>query len=94
MKFDVKKLVIVTLLLGIVVTGWLNCTKDERSAKARYEQLVEFANRQTVEIAIIEQAARLQQLKTAVKEAQLKSVPVNTEIPKEVSDEHEDPDSK
>ncbi len=71
MKFDmdVKKLVIIALLLGIAVTGWLNCTKDERSAKARYEQLVEFANRQAVEIAIIEQAARLQQLKTAVKEA-------------------------
>ncbi len=91
---DVKKVVIGVLLSGIVVGVWLNFTKDNRSANARQKQLIKFAERQAVEIAIIEQAARLQQLKAAVKKAQMKPVPVNSEIPKEVADEHENPDSE
>ncbi len=60
-KIDVKKTVIVLcLILFAAASGyWFVTTKDERAKKAQYKQLVDFAERQAVEIAIIEQASKL-----------------------------------
>ena len=54
--------VVVVLLIG-GAGWWFNSTKDERQASAQYEQLLKFANRQAVEIAIIEQASKLEDYK-------------------------------
>ena len=69
---NTKKIVIIAVV-ALIVGGsgwWWNSTKDERQAKATYEQLIDFANRQAVEIAVIEQAEILQQLKQMLTTAQ------------------------
>lgn len=43
--------------------------EHQRSKDSSYDSLVKFANRQAVEIAVIEQAAKLQQYKRNFKEA-------------------------
>ncbi len=80
---DRKKIVIIAILL--VVGGfiwWFVSTKDERARKVQYKQLVNFANRQVVEIAVIKQAAELQQLKVAMQKAQIKEPPISAIPPK------------
>ena len=58
---NVKKIVIAIVLL--LITGgsvwWFVSTKEERAVKAEYDLLVKFAQRQAVEIAIIEQRSKL-----------------------------------
>ncbi len=58
---NVKKIVIVSVVLLIVgLVGYnRHSTKDVRKAEAEYEILIRFANRQAVEIAIIEQRSKL-----------------------------------
>ena len=78
---------VVVGLLIIVGLGiwWFIATKDERAADAQFERLVKFANRQQVEIAVIRQAAELQQLRAAIQRAQtLSQVPI--EPPPAVTD--------
>ena len=71
MKKWVYELIIVVVVLLIGSAGWWhNSTKDERRAKSQYEQLVKFANRQAVEIAVIEQAAKLKLLKLTLVKGQ------------------------
>ncbi len=69
---NVKKVVIVVGVLVIVGFGlwWFNSTKDIRAAEAEYEQLVRFADRQAVEIAIIEQSSKLKNYKLQIAENQ------------------------
>lgn len=85
------KKVIVLLITVMVLAG---CTEIQKIPQTEYERMVKFAERQAIEIAIIEQSVRLQQLKMAIKKAEMKPAPVNTEIPKEVSNVNENPDSE
>ena len=66
---NLRKFVIVAGVLLLVGSAiwWFVSTKDARVAKAEYKQLVRFANRQEVEIAVIRQAQVLRQLKTAIR---------------------------
>ena len=78
MKKWVYELIIVVVVLIIGGAGWWhNSTKAERAAAAQYEQLLKFANRQAVEIAVIEQAAKLKLLKRTLTEGQRPKTPVN-----------------
>lgn len=67
-KWTYELIVVVVVLLIGGAGWWFNSTKDERQADAQYEQLVKFANRQAVEIAVIEQAAKLELLKRTLAE--------------------------
>jgi hypothetical protein len=62
---NLKKIVIGIVVLVIIGGSifWLNFTKETRAANAEYKKLVKFANRQAVEIAIIEQTSKLGQYK-------------------------------
>lgn len=68
------ELIAVAVLFCIVGGAcWLQATwasKDQRQADAQFEQLVRFANRQQVEIAIIKQATELRWLKAEIQKAQ------------------------
>lgn len=64
------ELIIVVAALCIGLGGWwFVATKDERAEKAELEMMINFAQRQALEIAIIEQASKLtgykQQMTTA-----------------------------
>ncbi len=65
-------IVVLSLLAGSVF--WWNSTKDERVAKAELETLIKFAQRQALEIAIIEQAAKLGDYKRQMKAQQTKAI--------------------
>ncbi len=58
---NLKKIVIVVgvLLIAGGLVYWFVSTKDERAVKAELEILVKFAQRQALEIAIIEQRSKL-----------------------------------
>ncbi len=74
MVVSTKKVVIFIAMLAIVVGGakWFKDTKPKRKAEAQYRELVRIANRQEVEIAIIEQAVKLKQYKTTLRKIQQK----------------------
>ncbi len=91
---SMKKIGIGIVVLLVIAGSFFWWNSDERKAGSESKRMVIFAERQSVEIAIIEQAVRLQQLKTAVRKANVKPIPVNSEIPKEVSDVLKDSDSK
>ena len=71
---NAKKVIIFIAMLAIVIGGakWFKDTKPKRKAEAQYKELVRIANRQEVEIAIIEQAVKLKQYRTALKKLQQK----------------------
>ena len=58
---NMKKIVIGTVVMLVIVGSalWWNSTKDERAAKAGIKTMVDYAQRQALEIAIIEQASKL-----------------------------------
>lgn len=62
-KWKLELIIVVVLLCMGGCIWWSVSTKDARKAKAQYEQLLNYANRQAVEIAVIEQAAKLELLK-------------------------------
>ena len=70
-------IVAVVLCVGLGI-WWFIATKDTRKAEAQYKQLVRLANRQSVEIAVIKQAAELKKLRETIKRTQK---PVSLEIP-------------
>ncbi len=82
LKGEKMKKLSVLIIVAILIAG----CQPEVEQDTEYDMLVKFAERQAVEIAIIEQAARLQQLKMAIKKAKIRPIPVNSEIPKEVAD--------
>ncbi len=60
-NMNVKKIVIGIVVL-LIISGaayWWNATKDERAAKAELGIMIKHAQRQALEIAIIEQASKL-----------------------------------
>ncbi len=62
-KWTCEVIIVVVLLCVGLGVWWFVSTKDQRAAKAQYEQLVRYANRQAVQIAIIEQASKLENYK-------------------------------
>ncbi len=73
---NVKKIVIVVGALLIVSSCiyWFTKTRDVRVRNSEYKQLVKFANRQAVEIAIIEQRSKLLDYQQQIAAAQQKKV--------------------
>ncbi len=77
------ELVAIGLILVICAGVWIfMSTRDDRIKDAEYKNLERFAKRQAVEIAIIQQAVRLQQLKAAIQKAQMQEPPINDKLPK------------
>ena len=71
MKKWVYEIIIIVALVCVGLGIWrYTSTKAERQANFQYEQLLKFANRQAVEIAVIEQAAKLELLKRKLVEGQ------------------------
>ena len=62
-KWKVEMIVVAILLQIAGGIWWYTSTADSRVIDAEFKQLTDYANRQTVEIAIIRQAAELRQLK-------------------------------
>ena len=81
-NFSMKKCVVVLCLLAIAggAVYWFVSTKEERADKAGIEILIKFAQRQALEIAIIEQASKLtnykQQLAVMQKQTPVIPLPV------------------
>ena len=77
---DVKKVVIAVLLIVVFCGGiaWFMETAPKRKVKAEIKVLVDFAQRQALEIAIIEQSVKLAQYKR-----QIAKSPVSPVEPKE-----------
>ncbi len=97
---NMKKIVIVVGVLLIVVgfVFWFVSTKNVRASKAEYKMLVRLADKQAVEIAIIEQASKLANYKQQIAKNQraarerampnlpapiIPSIPDPVDIPKE-----------
>ena len=69
-KKVVSFVVIVLLLIGGGIVWRIESTKDIRKQKTDYKNLVKFAQRQAVEIAIIEQASKLANYKQQISQNQ------------------------
>lgn len=84
-KWKIELIIIALILPAIGGIWWYMDTAPARKAASEFKVLVDFANRQEVEIAIIRQAAVLQQLKLAVQKAQQANRPaeVGPPVPKE-----------
>jgi cbb3-type cytochrome oxidase subunit 3 len=59
-KWKIEAIIVAVLICVGVGVWWYAATNDVRKANAEYENLVRFAEKQAVEIAIIEQASTLQ----------------------------------
>ncbi len=83
-KWKIELIVVALVLLVVCGVWWYQETAPARKAAAEFDTLVTFANRQEVEIAIIKQAAELQQLKLMIQKAQqVREVEVGPPAPKE-----------
>ena len=60
-KYELVGVGLVLCLAGGI--WWFHSTKAERKANAEYKQLLRFAQRQAIEIAVIEQASKLENYK-------------------------------
>ncbi len=69
-KLSKRMYVIIFVVLNCMSLGswWYVSTKDERESKTRFEQRIKFAERQRVEIDIIEQTVQLSRLHRAIVE--------------------------
>ncbi len=69
---NMKKIVIGIVVLVIVCGSvyWWNSTKDERAAEAELEIMIKHAQRQALEIAIIEQASKLTDYRKQLRDMQ------------------------
>ena len=81
---NMKKIAIVGIVLLIVGAVGYNWYSDRgvRKAEAEYETLVRFADRQAVEIAIIEQSVKLQNYQQQMAAAQKAVQPIAPVDPK------------
>ncbi len=69
---SMKKVVIGIVVLLIIggAAYWWNATKDERAAKAGLEIMIKHAQKQALEIAIIEQASKLTDYRKQLRDIQ------------------------
>ncbi len=74
-KWGYELIIVAVLVVVGLGIWWFVATKDERLADVQLEQLVKFANRQAVEIAIIKQTGELEHLKKAYIESRKPTVP-------------------
>ncbi len=75
------ELIIVAILLAVGLgVWWFVATKDERSQEAEIEIMIKYAQRQALEIAIIEQASKLTDYRKQLA-AQKPKLPVNPFAP-------------
>lgn len=74
MEISKRTLVLIAaVLLCVGGSVWYYVsTNDVRKADAQFEQLVKLANRQAVEIAVIEQTSKLQNYRQQIAQAQKK----------------------
>ena len=82
MNVSMKKIVIAIVALLIICGSayWWNSTKDERAEKAGIKTMVDYAQRQALEIAIIEQASKLTDYRKQLENMKQVKTPV-TSIP-------------
>ncbi len=59
-KWKIELIAVVLLVVAGLGIWWFVATQDERKASSEYDRLVRFAQRQSVEIAIIEQSSKLE----------------------------------
>ena len=86
---NMKKIVTwIVVVLIIVGSGfWWNSNKDERAAKAELKTMIDFAQRQALEIAIIEQASKLGDYKRQIAAQQTDvAIPIPPELPVPIAD--------
>ncbi len=81
---NLKKLVVMIGLVVVVCAGiwWFESTRESRIARAEFKQLVSFAERQAVEIAVIEQSFKLKQYRQAMVKQEKVQLPVVAESAK------------
>ena len=81
---DMKKLVIIVVLVVAFCGGvaWYMETAPQRKAKAEIKVLVDFAQRQALEIAIIEQSAKLAGYKRQMAQKPVSPAIVESKAPK------------
>ena len=77
-KFKIEILVAVIIALGGGGFWGVAATGPERKAKAETQRLIDFAQRQALEIAIIEQSVKLTKYKKQIAESQ-NPAPVSVE---------------
>ena len=67
---NVKDKIIIVLILAVIAicVSWFISTKGLRAEQREYKELVRIANRQAVEIAIIEQTYKMRELKSRIAE--------------------------
>ena len=78
-KWKVEVIVILLVLLVGLGIWWFITTKDERAANAQYLRLIKFSQRQAVEIAVIEQASKLENYKQQIAKNKIASEPNSVE---------------
>jgi hypothetical protein len=76
-KWKVEIGVVVLLIIAGLGTWWFIATKDSRLANAQYSKLFKYAQRQAIEIAIIEQANKLENYKQQI-EKNKNDIPATT----------------
>ena len=58
-KWKLELIIVVVLLVAGLGVWWFVATKDDRAADAEVELMIKYAQKQALEIAIIEQASKL-----------------------------------
>ena len=81
-QVSMKKVIVIIGLLIVVGLGvwWYVATNDERVANAEMKVLIDFAQKQALEIAIIEQASKLANYKQQIAASRQPKPPV-TPVP-------------
>ncbi len=69
-KWKYEVIIVAVLLVVGLGVWWFVATKDERATKADTELMIKFAQRQALEIAIIEQTSKLTDYKRQIAQIQ------------------------
>ncbi len=79
-KFKIEIVIVVVLLCVVSGVWWFIATKNERATATEIKMMVDYAQRQALEIAIIEQASKLTDYRKQLARAR-QPKPVKTPIP-------------
>ncbi len=69
-KWTYELIIVVVLVVVGLGIWWFVSTKDERAAEVELETMIKFAQRQALEIAIIEQSSKLANYRQQMAKAQ------------------------